>query len=322
MPVHLLWGDDDAALHRAAEELIAELVDPAWSSMNLTRLDGGQAGQAEAALEAARTPPLGGGCRLVLLQRSPFTQSAPQELGQRLEASLPLIPENSHLVLCSPAKPDARLRSTKALRAVAAERSFNRPAPWDDSGQLRMVREGASARHLELSDAAAAALVAAVGNDSGRLAMELEKLALLADGGRVEVEAVTALCPDRRSTSLEVGESLLRGETGTALRQLDALLALGEPPLRIVATLTGQIRGWLWVALLEGEGERDVAVIAQAAGIRNPKRIYVLRRQLQGQSPERLQRLLTQVLEIEVLLKRGQSGPDAFRSGLLMAESG
>ena len=50
--------------------------------------------------------------------------------------------------------------------------------------------------------------------------------------------------------------------------------------MRIVATLTGQIRGWLWVSLLEQQGERDVAVIAKAAGIGNPKRIYVMRKQL------------------------------------------
>ncbi len=39
------------------------------------------------------------------------------------------------------------------------------------------------------------------------------------------------------------------------------------------------------MSLLEQQGERDVAVIAKAAGIGNPKRIYVMRKQLQGRQP-------------------------------------
>jgi len=321
MPVHLFWGDDDAALHRACEELIAELVDPAWTSTNLSRLDGGVPGQPEEALDAARTPPLGGGQRLVLLHRSPFGQSCPQALSQRLEDCLPLIPGSSHLVLCSSGKPDSRLRSTKALRAIARERRFSRPAPWDHAGQMRMVHEEAAASNLRLSEAAAEALVETVGNDSARLAMELEKLSLHADNGAIEAATVAELCWQSQSSSMAVGESLLHGELATALQQWDMLISQGEPPLRIIATLSGQIRGWLWVTLLERDGEWDVGVIAKAAGIRNPKRIYVLRRQLQGRPPEQLIQLLAQILETEVLLKRGMSGREAFRNSFLMAES-
>ncbi|MFL0732735.1 MAG: DNA polymerase III subunit delta, partial [Prochlorococcus sp.] len=89
------------------------------------------------------------------------------------------------------------------------------------------------------------------------------------------------------------------------------------PALRIVATLTGQIRGWLWVSLLEQQGERDVNVIAKAAGIGNPKRIYVMRKQLQGRPPQRFLKLLSRLLEVEAALKRGALPGDAFRDGLI-----
>ena len=68
--------------------------------------------------------------------------------------------------------------------------------------------------------------------------------------------------------------------------------------------------------LLEQQGERDVAVIAKAAGIGNPKRIYVMR-QLQGRSPERCLKLLGRLLDVETALKRGALPGDAFRDGLL-----
>ena len=60
-----------------------------------------------------------------------------------------------------------------------------------------------------------------------------------------------------------------------------------------------------------------VAVIAKAAGIGNPKRIYVMRKQLQGRPPKRFLSLLGRLLEVEARLKRGAQPGDAFRDGLL-----
>ena len=73
------------------------------------------------------------------------------------------------------------------------------------------------------------------------------------------------------------------------------------------------------MALLESRGETDVAVIAKAAGIGNPKRIYVMRKQIRGRPPARFLSLLSQLLEVESALKRGSDPGDAFRDGFLLA---
>ncbi len=70
MPIHLFWGDDEAARNRAVEALVQEQLDPSWASLNLSRLDGNDSAQAAQALEEARTPPFGAGARVVVL-RSP-----------------------------------------------------------------------------------------------------------------------------------------------------------------------------------------------------------------------------------------------------------
>jgi DNA polymerase-3 subunit delta len=72
------------------------------------------------------------------------------------------------------------------------------------------------------------------------------------------------------------------------------------------------------VTLLEVQGEQDVAVIAKAAGIGNPKRIYVMRKQLRGRRAGTLLTLLGQVLEVEAALKRGADPGEAFRDGFLL----
>ncbi len=322
MPVHLFWGDDEAARNRAVEALVERLVDPAWAAVNLSRLDGGDGAQAAQALEEARTPPFGAGARVVVLQRSPFCSACPTALAERLEASLPLIPAEGHLLLVSPGKPDARLRTTKALRAVAEEKGFPLPAVWDGEGQLELIQRTARELALALEPAAAEALAAAIGSDSSRLEAELEKLRLYQEScgaaGPIPAAAVAALVDGRSTSSLAVGDALLAGRPAEAIGLVDSLLAANEPALRIVAALTSQIRGWLWVALLERSGEQDVAVIAKAAGIGNPKRIYVMRRQIRGRSAGQLLGLLSRVLDVEAALKRGAEPGDAFRDGFLL----
>jgi len=326
MPIHLYWGDDEAARQRALADRIEALVDPAWASINLSRLDGADAVQAARALEEARTPPFGAGARVVVVQRSPFCQACPAELAAQLEASVALIPDDCHLFLVSDGKPDARLRTTKRLRALAEEQSFTLPPVWDGAGQIERVESAARDRGLTLAPAAAEALAEAIGSDGMRLASELEKLALHAGSGGggggsgpITAEAVAALIGGQVTSSLAVGDALLAQHPAEAIALVEALLEVGEPALRIVAALASQIRGWLWVCLLERSGEQDVAVIAKAAGIGNPKRIYVMRKQIRGRSPDQLLALLRRLLDVEAALKRGADPGDAFRDGFLLA---
>ena len=337
MPIHLLWGDDEAARHRATEALVAQLVDPAWSAINLSRLDGNDSAQALQALEEARTPPFGSGARLVVLQRSPFCNQCPAELADQLESALELIPPACHLVLVNPAKPDGRLRTTKTLQKLvkagaATEKSFQLPAIWDGAGQLELMHRTAAELGLKLEPAAAEALAEAIGSDSARLASELEKLSLFAaaqpapgagaqPAATISLAAVQALVGGQSTSALAVGDALLAGQPAEAIALVEALLAANEPALRIVAALTSQIRGWLWVALLDQKGEQDVNAIAKAAGIGNPKRIYVMRKQIRGKRPGSFLRLLGQLLDVEAALKRGTDPGDAFRDGFLLGGS-
>jgi DNA polymerase-3 subunit delta len=328
MPIHLYWGDDEAARNRAVEALIDARLDPTWAAINLSRLDGNDPAQAAQALEEARTPPFGSGARVVVLQRSPFCNQCPAELAAQLDANLALINPDCHLLLVSSGKPDARLRTTKALQQLvkegrASEQSFALPPIWDGAGQVQLVTRTATDLGLTLEPAAAEALAEAIGSDSARLASELEKLSLYvssldSNAAPITLEAVQALVGGRSTSALAVGDALLAGRPADAIALSDALLEANEPALRIVASLSSQIRGWLWVALLERSGERDPAVIAKAAGIGNPKRIYVMRKQIQGRTPEQMLKLLGQLLEVEAALKRGADPGEAFRDGFLL----
>ena len=317
MPIHLYWGDDTGARERAVQELIDAVVEPSWNCLNLTRLDGSNTEQAVQALSEARTAPFGAGGRVVLLQRSPFCERCPADLVELLVDSIELVHDKTHLLLVSKCKPDARLKTTKALRKAGEEKKFSIPAIWDGAGQVELAQRTADALGMNLERPAAELLAETISNDSTRLASELEKLSLYCGDRPIHVDAVTALSGPAQQNALNIGETLLHKDMGAALQQIDEILANNEPALRLIASLTSQLRGWLWVTMLSCQGEQDVAVIAKAAGIANPKRIYVMRKQIRGVSFQRLVKLLSQILTIESELKFGKKPEDAFREGFI-----
>tara|TARA_Y100001968_G_scaffold227706_1_gene210482 strand:- start:12298 stop:13299 length:1002 start_codon:yes stop_codon:yes gene_type:complete len=330
MPIHLIWGDDSGSRNLAIERLIEKIVDPTWSTINISRLDGSDSLQITQALEEVRTPPFGVGSRVVLVNKSPFCNGCSSDLGNKFEDVLDVIPQETHLILNNSNKPDGRLKTTKLLQKLissnkANEQSFQLPAIWDRDGQKKLVISVAKELGLSLQEEAVFALVEAIGTDSSRLRSELEKLALLQAAKAndiypetlIRLDTVNALIGGITTNSLQIGDSLLQGNIGETLIRVNALIDAGEAPLRIVASLTTQIRGWLWVSLLDNKREKDVNFIAKAAGITNPKRIYVIRKQIQGKPSSLFLELLNRFLEIEVSLKKGIRPSHAFQDGLL-----
>ena len=186
MPIHLLWGDDYSAREVEIKCLIDKIIDPAWISINLSRLDGSDNLQAAQALEEARTPPFGSGGRIILVKKSPFCNTCSKELAKSFEIGIELIPNNTHLILTNDIKPDGRLKTTKALQKIiksnqAIEKGFCLPAIWDIEAQKKLIEKIANQLELSLEREASIMLVEALGNDSLRIRSELEKLALLAD---------------------------------------------------------------------------------------------------------------------------------------------
>ena len=333
MPIHLLWGDDTGARDLAVENLINKIIDPVWRSFNLSRIDGSDNGRIKQILEEVRTPPLGNGARVLLVNKSPFCNGCSTELASQFLSIIPLIPKQTYLILNNALKPDGRLKTTKKLQSLInneeiCEHSFILPAVWDEAGQKKVIEKTAKALGLLLEESAVFTLLESVGNDTSRLISELEKIALLQESKNlnertqngelvIKDETVQELMDGLATNALQVGNYLLEEDLGGALFRIDSLLESGEPPLRILASLTSQIRGWLWVSLLESKGQKDVAAIAKAAGIANPKRIYIIRKQINGKPFTLFLGLLKKLLQIEADLKKGVMPSNAFKDNLL-----
>ena len=333
MPIHLIWGDDYEACNREIEEIIQKVLDPVWKSFNYSQIDGNDPKQNFRALEEVQSAPLGNGGRVVLVRRSPFCNGCSIELANKLEQTLKLIPDNTHLILNNINKPDKRLKTTKLIQnsiqsnPISKEISFILPLPWDVNGQRNLVKNILHRFNIKMNHKTIDLVVESLGNDSSLINTEIQKLRLLSEAvnknsntnepQEISEEIVKKLVQNNSTNALEIANFLLKDEKIIALEKIQTLLKNGEPALRLIATLTGQARGWLWVHLLDSQGHLDVKEIATLAGIANPKRIFIIRKQIQGKSLAALLELMKKLLKIEASIKSGTNPINSFKDNLL-----
>ncbi|WP_392407991.1 DNA polymerase III subunit delta [Chlorogloeopsis fritschii PCC 9212] len=308
MPIYIYWGEDDFAIEKAVTALRDRILNPSWTTFNYTAFPPEQSDATIAGLNQAMTPPFGAGGRLVWLVNSTLCQHCPENVLSELTRTLPIIPEESFLLLTSRTKPDERLKSTKLLKKFAVEfREFPLIPPWKTELLLQSVQQAAQFVGVKLTPGAAQMLAEAVGNDTRLLYNELEKILLYADGNNKpqDTDTVAQLVRNTSQNSLQLAAAIKTGDTAKALAILADLINACEPSLRIVATLIGQFRTWLWVKIMMESGEKNPQAIAQAAEVSNPKRIYFLQQEVKYLSVEQLIACLPLLLELEVSLKQG-----------------
>lgn len=307
MPIYLYWGEDEFALQKAVASLRDRILDPNWVSFNYTQLSPEQPDAAIQGLNGAMTPPFGTGSRLVWLVNTTICQHCSEDMLSELKRTLPVIPDTSVLLLTSRSKPDGRLKSTQLLQNYAEIREFSLIPPWKTEQLVQQVKQVAQALGVKLTQSSVDLIAQSVGNDTRQLYGEMEKLRLYAGANNrpLDVNIVAELVTGNTQNSLQLAAAIRTGDTGKALDLVTHLINRNEPALRIVSTLIGQFRTWLWVRLLMAAGERSERTIAQAAEISNPKRIYFLQQEVKNLHVQQLVSTLPLLLELEVSLKQG-----------------
>ena len=307
MPIYFYWGRDDFRLNRAVADLRNQTLDPQWASFNYDKIPPEQTNGPIQALNQAMTPPFGMGKRFVWLQEATVCQRCPEDLLQELDRTLPVIPETSVLLFTSQSKPDGRLKSTKLLQKYTEIREFSTIPPWKTDLLVQQVHQMAREAGVKLTPAAAELLADSVGSNTRQLFNELEKLRLyIGDCSQpLNPTMVSALVLANTQTSFQLASALRQGDTVQSLSLVTDLINRNEPALRIVSTLVGQFRLWLWVKLMLEIGEGNEKEIAQAAEVNNPKRIYFLQKEVRALPLAKLQQTLPLLLALEASLKRG-----------------
>lgn len=317
MPIYVYWGEDDFAIQKAIFRWRDRLVDPQWLSFNYTALPAAQPEAIVEGLNLAMTPPFGAGSRLVWLIDTTLTQQCSSDLLAQLQRTLPVIPENSVLLITSRNKPDGRLKSTQLLQKYAEICEFSLIPPWKTEQIAKQVQQIAQELDIKLTSQSIQILVESVGNNTRQLYNELEKLRTFAGSDRtIDPTIITSLVGNHTQNSLQLATAIKAGNSAKALELVTQLLNHNEPALRIVATLIGQFRTWLWLKLMN-DTHNNVTAIAQAAEVANPKRVYFLQQEVKSVSVEQLTATLPILLQLEVSLKQGAEETSTLQTKII-----
>jgi DNA polymerase-3 subunit delta len=319
MPIYFFWGDDDFALKQAIGEIKDKVVDSDWLSFNYDKISGEQPGAIITGLNQGMSPVFGSGERLIWIEDTTIGQQCPQELLSKLEIIIPQILPQSHLLFSSSKKPDGRLKSTKLLQKYATIREFSLIPPWKTDEILQRVKQRVKQKGVKLTPQAEELLAVAVGNQTRELDNELDKLALYqhTQTRPLDQEAIALLVNTSSQNSLQLAEASRTGAQSQALKLVTDLINRNEAPLKIVATLVGQFRTWTIVKVMLEKGETNQQLIANLAGIANPKRIYFLRQEINNCSSSQLLAALPILLQLEFNLKQGYEPLATLKSKII-----
>lgn len=307
MPIYFYWGEDEFRLQKAVASLRDQVVDPQWSSFNYNQFSPEQPDAVIQGLNQTMTPPFGSGSRFILLVDTTICQQCGEDLLQELNRTLAVIPDTSVLLLTSRSKPDKRLKSTQLLQKYATFQEFSLIPPWETKQLVQQVQTAAASVGVKLTHSSVEFIAESVGNDTRQLYSEMEKLRLYAleNNQPLNVDIVAQLVRGNSQTSLQLAAAIRSGDTSSSLLLVSMLINRNEPALKIVATLIGQFRTWLWVKLMIATDERSANAIASAAEIKNPNRVRYLMQEVKQLSIEQLVLTLPLLLELEVSLKQG-----------------
>ena len=258
--IYVFCGSDSFTLHEALAELKAELNSDGMLATNTAAFEGSQV-RPDELLAVCNTVPFMGAHRLVLVEGLLARFEAPRgrrragagqagEPGRQadpgpwrdLPAALESLPPSSTLVFVD-GDISERNSLLRLLSPLAQVRRFPRLSQRDLPGwiQARAREEG-----VDISPEAVRLLADLVGNDLWALWQELKKLALYAEGRRVEDEDVRALTVAARESSVfTLVDAVVEGRPDQALRLLEQLLDQGAAAPYLLAIITRQYRNLL-----------------------------------------------------------------------------
>jgi len=327
MPIIVIWGDDKSKCDDEVEKIIKQNVSQNWRNLNISKFNGDESNQVFQALEEVNTPPLGDGSRVILIKNNPIFNNKDDLLQKKFEFNALNIPNSTFLILQSNQKPDSRIKSTKFLKKLindskGREISYKLPDMWDSEKQIKYIENICNELNLKLDKGVSQEIITSIGLDTFRIKNELEKVSLYLHAKQnnkneiiVNKDHIKEIFNDQQSNIFRIIDSLLKNNIHQSLIEINNLLNQGEPPLRLIAGLTSQLRIHTIVFLLNNE--QDIGKISKLAGIANPKRVFYIQKNVRNCSAKLLINMMIKLLNIESSLKRGNNPLNVFSENLM-----
>lgn len=257
-PVYLFYGEEDYLKYQYRDRLCRAL-NPDGDTMNFTSFEGKGLSQGEI-IDLAETMPFFAPRRVILLQDTGFFKNQAPELAAYMET----LPDYLCMIFVEQ-EVDKRSKMFKAVKKAGSAVEFS---TQDEKTLMRWVlgqmkREGKkiTQRDMEL-------FLTKTGTDMGNIDRELEKLLCYTMGRDVITgEDIEAVCTTQINNKIfEMVRAVAEKQQKKALDLYYDLLALKEPPMRILFLLARQFNLLLQVKELAASGT-DQATMAKRTGL-------------------------------------------------------
>ncbi|HEX6233852.1 MAG TPA: DNA polymerase III subunit delta [Jiangellaceae bacterium] len=297
--VTLVVGPEALLVERAIAAVVRQ-ARAADADADVTEVDGGQL--TAPALNEHVSPSLFTSRRVVVVNG---VQDVADATAEALVAFCKAPIEDVSLVLVHPGGVKGKRLLDTLRKAGVQEIACDRLTRADD--HVEFVRSEVAAHGGRIEQAAARALVEAIGGDLRGLASAAAQLAADADGGVIGSAAVATYFEGHAEVKgWVVADRAVEGRTADALEQLRWALETGTDPVLVTAALAMALRS---LARLSGaaRGVRD-ADLARDLGV-PPWKVKILRGQLRGWTPSGLVRAIRAIADADLQVKGAGNDP-------------
>jgi len=256
--LYLLFGEEDYLKKQKKEKLIAELLPPG-DTMNLSCFEGRDISIREM-IDISETMPFFADVRVILVENSGLFK----EKGEELAEYLTEVPESTAFIFVEH-EIDKRCKLYKLLQKNGTVEEVKTP---EDGTLVKWIGKRASERGLKIRESTAQYLVDKCGRDMYTLNNEMDKLFGYCNGLEViETSYIDDICTEMVQNEIfKMLEDITNNNGSMALKRYYDLIALREPPMRILALITRQFRIMYIVKSLYSDRVSNND-IAKAAGI-------------------------------------------------------
>ena len=252
--IYLLYGQE-AYLKKQYKERFIKAMVPEGDTMNYSYYEGKKTDIKEV-IDLAETLPFFAERRLIVFEDTGFFKSGGNDLADYISSG---IPETTFFIFIEN-EVDKR---GKLYKTVKAKGHIAELAAQDENTLRKWVSGLIRKEKKEMSQPDIAYFLNKVGTDMENITKELEKLfCYCLDRNVIVREDVDAICVTQITNHIfDMAKAVAAKEQKTALDLYYDLLALKEPPMRILALMSKEYRDLFHVKELsrQGYGRKDIA---------------------------------------------------------------
>ena len=293
---YLLFGEESYLKNLYKNKLKDALI-PEGDTMNVTSYEG-KSIDVRSVIDQAETMPFFADKRFILIENSGFFKNANVQMAEYI----PQIPESTCMVFVEN-EVDKRGKVYKAVKSAGRVVELGRQ---DEKTLTRWILGALKKEHRNITEATMHLFMEKTGTDMENIQRELEKLVCYTMGRDViTAEDVETICTTRTVNKIfDMINAIAEKRQKKALDLYYDLLALKEPPMRILFLITRQFDLLMQVKELRNQGF-DTQALAPKIGLQSfIARNYV--RQAESFTLDRLKEAVNDCVEAEEAVKTGQ----------------